>query len=561
MGPEIDPLRLACGFTERDLSKPWVLVESAMGQSHPGSVHLGLFVEEASRGVVEGGAAPARYYCTDICDGIAQGTPAMGYSLASRDIISYMVEMHVHAGHFDGVVAISSCDKSLPAHLMAAARVNLPAVIIPGGVMEPGAKGVTLDRVVTMHSQVKHGLLDEEEYQLLAGGSCPSPGACAFLGTACTMQMLAEALGMALPGSALAPPHCFETARLAREAGRRVVEMVREDLKSGEVLTKKAFENAIVLHAAIGGSTNALLHLPAIAGEAGVKITLRDFARINREVPFILDARPSGKHPVSHLWHAGGVPYVMKHLQDYLHGDALTITGKTLEENIAELEKKGFFSRATGFREMVKPVDKPISRRGAIRVLYGNIAREGAVVKCSAVAREMFRFQGRARVYDSQFQALDAIYNKEVGPGDVVVIRYEGPRGSGMPEQYYVTEALASEPSLCRSVALVTDGRFSGATRGPCVAHVSPEAAVGGEIALVKNDDLILVDITRGRLELVGAEGRELTPEEASSMLQKRAQELKPRPRKFPEGVMGMYLSTASPAPEGARMLAGEGRR
>ncbi len=566
--PEIDSLRLACGWTEEDLGKPWVLVETVGGQSHPGSFHLKDLAEYVVKGVYEAQGAPARYDCTDICDGIAQGTEGMNFSLASREIISFAVEFHFRAGHFDGAVLLSGNDKSLPGHLLAAARLDVPTIIVPSGVMDAGPRLMTLERVATIHSDLKRGKMGKDDYEFLRRYACPSAGACAFMGTAGTMQVLAEVFGLALPTAALCLTHTFQIKRLANEAGKRILDLIDKGLTARKILTKKSLENAMIAHAAIGGSTNALLHLIAIAKELGIKIDLDDFDEVNREIPFLCNVRPSGYYPTNYFYYAGGAQRVIKELKEYLHMDCPTVTGRTLEENLRGLEKEHFFERNAAFlqnyvakvEDVIKSAKKPISTSGAIAILRGNIAPDGAVVKKSAVDPRMFRFTGKARVFDSQDAALEAIFRGGVKKGDVIVIRYEGPRGSGMPEQFYVTEAIASDPQFNTGVALITDGRFSGASRGPCIAHVSPEAAVGGPIAAIEDDDMIAVDIDGRRLELVGVGGREKTKGEINKIISRRLRKWRPRKPKYTSGMLGIYTALATSASEGGIMRI-EGRR
>lgn len=566
--PEIDPLRLACGWTEEDLGKPWVLVETVGGQSHPGSFHLKDLAEYVVKGVHEAQGASARYDCTDICDGIAQGTEGMNYSLASREIISFAVEFHFRAGHFDGAVLLSGNDKSLPGHLLASARLNMPTIIVPSGVMDAGPSSMTLERVATIHSDLKRGRMGKGDYEFLRRHACPSAGACAFMGTAGTMQVIAEVMGLALPTAALCPTHTFIIKRLANGAGKRILDLIEDGVNSRKILTKRSLENAMMVHAAIGGSTNAILHLVALADELGIRIDLNEFDELNREIPFICNVRPSGFYPTNYFYYAGGAQRVIRELREYLHMDCPTVTGKTLEENLKELERGHFFERnaaflynyATKVEDVIKGAKKPIANTGAIAILRGNIAPDGAVVKKSAVDPKMFRFTGRARVFDSQDLALEEIFDGGIKLGDAIVIRYEGPRGSGMPEQFYVTEAIASDEKLSTGVALITDGRFSGASRGPCIAHVSPEAAGGGPIAAVEDGDLIAIDIDKRSLELVGIKGKEIPKRQIEKIISQRLNEWRPPKPKYTSGMLGIYTSLATSASEGGVMKI-EGRR
>jgi len=553
---EADPLRLGIGWTEEDLDKPWVLVESAGGDSHPCSSHLMERAQDVRDGVMEAGGAAARYYCTDICDGIAQGTPAMDFSLATREVIAWATEFHYRCGHFDGLVLLSGGDKAVPGHLLAAARLQAPTVFSPGGVMVDGPDSFTLERVGDLASRRQRGQVDDEEYQFLCSHACPSVGACSFYGTAGTMQMMVEALGMCLPGSALVPAPFKVARRAARRAGRHVLWLIEQGLTPDRILTPAAIENALIVHAASAGSTNALLHLAALARELGSDFDLEQVQRLNDQVPYIVNVRPSGEHTTGLLWYAGGPQRVMWELRDLLHLDAMTVTGKTVGQNLKEMQESGFFGRLPRYlsnyrltvRELIRPLDDPLQPQGGIAILRGNIAPDGAVVKRSAVDRSVWRFTGCARVYDSQQAALEAIYARQIAPGDAVVIRYEGPRASGMPEQFYVTAAITSNPELASSVALITDGRFSGGTKGPCIGHVSPEAQVGGPLAAVENGDLLELDIEGQRLGLVGVNGQRLGPEECLRIIGERLERFRPPPPRYDAGLLGLFTRLASSA-------------
>lgn len=560
--PEADALRLGTGWTKADLEKPWTLIECSGGDSHPCSVHLSDLARVARDGVIEAGGAPSIHYCTDMCDGIAQGTEAMSYSLASRDVLAMASELHAQAGHFDGVIFISGCDKSVPAHLMAAARLRMPAIFMPGGVMQAGPSDTTLDMIGTYYSRYRRRAMTRKDYQFYRTHACPTAGTCAFLGTANTMQILTEALGMALPGSALLPAGYMLQARIARRTGNTVLKIFDKRLTAEKILTQEAIENALVVLAAIGGSTNALLHLPAIAHELDLEFSLETVSKINNRVPVILNVRPTGSHPTSMVWAAGGVPAIMRELKEYLHLDALTVTGKTIGENLAQLEKEEFFQNRPRFLEnyslgkidIVRPVADPLKDTGGLAVLWGNIAPDGAVMKRSAVEKEMMRFTGKARVYNNPADALEAIYEKKIRQGDALVIRYQGPRSNGMPEQFYVTEAIASDRILSRSVALITDGRFSGGSKGPCIGHVCPEAADGGPIAAIEDDDLILVDVENGRLDLVGVDGEDKSASEIDRILKERLQNLSEYRPPARTGLLALYTENCAPANLGGYM-------
>ena len=565
ISPEMDPLRLGAGWGVDDLAKPQVIIESTFGDSHPGSAHLLGLVEEARAGVREAGGFGARYFTTDICDGESQGHDGINYSLPSRDIIADMIEIHASATPFDGGVFVSSCDKGLPANLMALARLNIPSVVVPGGVMAAGPGLLTLEQLGAFSARFERGEIGEAELRYAKEHACPSCGACSFIGTATTMQAMAEALGIALPGSALMPAAGEGLRAMARMAGAQVLELIHRDIRPADILTKEAFENAVLVHAAISGSTNALLHLPAIAHEIGVELLPQDFDRIHRGARYLLDVRPAGKWPAQFFWYAGGVPQIMREISGSLHLDALTVTGKTLGENLEDLEAGGFFERGAEFlkargieqSQVIRPASEPLGTNGSVAVLFGNIAPEGAVVKHTAVPRAMFRAVLRARPFDCEEDALAAVLSHEVRPGDAVIVRGEGPAGSGMPEMFYTTEAIASDAELGESIALITDGRFSGVSRGPVIGHVSPEAVAGGPIALVEEGDLIRIDIESRSLDIVGVAGERLSPERVDEVLAaRRVRWAAPKPR-HRTGVLGLYASRAVSAARGGYMEQG----
>jgi dihydroxy-acid dehydratase len=562
LGPEGDALRIGIGWTEEDLDRAYVLIETTGGESHPGSVHLDRVAEEVRKGARGENAATARQTCTDMCDGIAQGTAAMDYSLPSREIIAAATELHARAGHFDAVVLVSSCDKAVPGHLIAAARLGLPAVHVPGGSMPAGRGGITVDQIGRMAMQMRRGEVDAEEYSTWRVNAAPSCGSCAFMGTALTSQVVSEALGLALPGTAASPAGGEFLRQQAAASGAAAVRMLRSGLTTRDILTPEAFENAYTVHAAVGGSTNFLLHFPAIAREVGVPFEHGTLQAISDRTPFLLDVRPAGKHPANLFWHAGGVPAIMDQISDLLHLDCLTVTGRTVGENLEALRGAGWLEerhqhlRRMGIEpdDVIRPRATPLSERGSLVLLRGNLAPEGAVCKRVGV-RGATRRVGPARPFDSQEEALDAITNRRIVPGDVVVIRYEGPRASGMPEQYYVTATIAEMDDLNEHCVLVTDGRFSGASKGPCVGHVSPEAAVGGPIALIEEGDLVAVDLEARTLDIVGLHGVEMTPEEVARELDARRSRWTPPPPRYGAGLLALYTATASSPTLGGVML------
>lgn len=555
---QFDALQMGSGWDEKDIQKPQILLEDAYGDSHPGSVHLDKLMEQAKFGVYECGGYPAQFHATDICDGCAQGHDGMNYVLASREVICDMVEVHGSFVAWDGVIMSSSCDKSIPAHLKAAARLDIPTLFIPGGSMRPGPYMSTSLVAGDLSLRQKRNEVSEQEILDYKKTGCPSVGACTFLGTASTMQCMAEALGLALPGSALAPATMRDISAYSRMAGRKIMELVEKDIRPSKILTKKAFENAMVIHSAIGGSTNATLHLPAIAEEMGIILEPELFDKINSKVPHIGNINPSGEHLTEAFWFAGGIPRVQKVLKEYLHLDVMTVTGKTLGENLEDLEVEGFFKRNKGYlsnyglsvEEVILPIEEAHTI-GSIAILKGNIAPDGAVVKYSACVEEMLVHQGIAKVYDSEEEAYEAVVNGWIDAGDIIVIRYEGPRGSGMPEMLMTTEAIVCDETLNGRVALVTDGRFSGATRGAAIGHVSPEAAVGGPLAFLKTGDLIAYDIPKRKLEVIGIEGDEKSEYEIMKILEERSKEgILPRPNR--KGVLQRYTSMAKSAMKGA---------
>ena len=563
LAPEMDPLRIGTGWKKEDLEKPQIMVERTYGDSHPGSGHLNLLVEEVRKGVAEAGGFGARYFCTDICDGESQGTDGINYSLASREMIANMIEIHANATPFDGGVYLSSCDKGMPGNLIGLARVDIPAVVVPGGTMNAGPEMLTLEQLGMYSAKFERGEIDEEKLDWAKCNACPSCGACSFIGTASTMQIMAEALGLALPGSALMPATSPDLLAYAQEAGSQAVKLAQmEHMRPSDLVTKESFENAILVHAAISGSTNCLLHIPAIAHEFGIEITGDTFDRLHRNVRYLLDVRPAGRWPAECFYYAGGVPAIMEEIKDHLHLDVMTVTGKTLGENLAELRENGFYEKCSGWlakfnerygtsitkEDIIRPYDKAIGTDGSIAVLRGNLAPEGAVIKHTACPKEMFHAVLRARPFDSEEECLDAVLKHKVQKGDAVFIRYEGPKGSGMPEMFYTSEAISSDKELGKSIALITDGRFSGASTGPVIGHCSPEAVDGGPIALVEEGDLIEIDVKERKLNIIGIAGERKSMEEIDAILKERRRNWKPREPKYKKGVLRLFsLHAASP--------------
>ncbi len=562
LAPEQDPLRMGMGWTVEDLAKPQIMVESTFGDSHPGSAHLLELVNQAVAGVAEAGGKAARYFTTDICDGMAQGHDGINYSLASRDTIANMIEIHAGATPFDGGIFVSSCDKAVPAHLMGIGRVNMPSILVTGGVMDAGPNLLTLEQIGIYSAQCARGEITEQQLTWYKQHACPSCGACSFMGTASTMQVMGESLGLMLPGSALMPATCEDLRAVAKKAGQQVMKLAQLGLRPRDIVTMDSFENAIMVHAAISGSTNSLLHIPAIAHEFGLELDAELFDRMHRGAHYLLDIRPAGKWPAQFFYYAGGVPRIMEEIRPFLHLDCMTVTGKTLGENLEELKSNGFYDKCDRYcaehgitrEDVIRPYSKAIGTEGAIAILKGNLAPEGAVIKHTACPKEMFQATLNARPFDCEEDAIHAVLTHEIRPGDAVFIRYEGPKGSGMPEMFYTSEAISSDKELGRSIALITDGRFSGASTGPSIGHVSPEAADGGPIALVEEGDLIHIDIPARKLEIVGVHGEPKTPEEMDAILAQRKAAWKPRPSKYPSGVLKIFSEHAVSPMKGGYM-------
>ena len=566
LAPELDPLRIGTGWAAEDLAKPQILIESTFGDSHPGSGHLDKLVEQVQRGIKDEGGRGARYFCTDICDGESQGTDGINYSLASREIIADMIEIHENATPFDGGVFLSSCDKGMPGNLIGMARVDVPALMVTGGTMSAGPGLLTLEQLGMYSARYERGEIDEATLNWAKSNACPSCGACSFIGTASTMQIMAEALGLSLPGSALLPATSPDLLEYAYRAGRQAVRLALAGLKPSDIVTKESFENAIMVHAAISGSTNALLHIPALAHEYGLEITGETFDRMHRGAHYLLDVRPAGRWPAEFFYYAGGVPAIMEEIKHVLHLDVMTVTGKTLGENLEELKREGFYEKCQGWldeanrrcglsltkSDIIRPYDQAIGTEGSIAVLKGNLAPEGAVIKHTACPKEMFEATLYARPFDSEEECLDAVLHHRVRKGDAVLIRYEGPRASGMPEMFYTSEAISSDAELGRSIALITDGRFSGASTGPVIGHCSPEAADGGPIALVEEGDLIYINVQERRLEIVGVKGERRSPEEIEAILNERRAKWTPRKRKYTRGVLRLFGEHAASPMKGA---------
>ena len=527
------------GLTDRDIEKPWIAIVNSWNEIVPGHVHLRQIAEAVKAGVRETGATPFEFNTVAVCDGLCQGTVGMRYSLPSRDLTAECIEVMVEAHQFDAMVLIPSCDKSVPGMLMAAARLNTPSIVVTGGPMLPGlyrGKKLTLVEVRECIGAVKAGRMSVDELREVEERVCPGAGSCSMMATANTMAAVTEALGMSLPGCATTHAIDAEKLRIAKESGKKISELLNSGIKPSKIMTKEAFENAITVNVAIGGSLNTCLHLPAIANELGVRIDLALFDFISRKTPHICPIKPAGPYTVKDLDDAGGIPAVMKRLESLLHPSVITVTGKTLRENIAPAKVSN--------KMVIRPLNDPVHNEGAVAVLKGNIAPNGAVVRQVAVRKEMLKHKGPERVFDCMEDALEALWNDAIEEGDVIVVRYEGPKGGpGMREMHMITSVLVGM-GLDASVALITDGRFSGSTRGPAIGHVSPEAAEGGPIAVVKDGDTISYDIPARRIEV------EITREK----LRSRLEEWRPPDKKL-KGYLARYSMLARSADHGATLL------
>lgn len=514
------------GVTDEDFNKPFIGIANSFTDLVPGHMHLDKLVEYVKAGIRAAGGVPFEFNTIAICDGLAMGHKGMHYSLPSREIIADSIEVMAEAYSFDGLVLLTNCDKITPGMIMAAARLDIPTIVVTGGPMLSGRYGRRLVDVTAIFEAIgeySSGKISLEELRNLEEHAFPSCGSCNGMYTANTMACIAEAMGLSLPGCATALAVSSKKARIAKRSGERIVEMVKEDLKPSNILKREAFENAIVVDAALGGSTNAVLHLKAIAEEVGMDLPLEVFDKISRSVPHICDMRPSGPHDMEDLDAAGGIPAVMSILRDKIHLDALTVTGKSVGENIKDAKVYDW--------EVIKPPSNPVHREGGIAILFGNLAPRGAVTKVTAISPKALVFKGPARVFNSEEEAMKAILNKDINPGDVIVIRYEGPKGGpGMREMLSPTAAIVGM-GLSESVAMITDGRFSGATRGPCIGHVSPEAAEGGPIAALRDGDTICIDVP----------GRRLNVELSDDEISRRLKSWKPKPPKIFKGYLRRY--------------------
>jgi len=531
----------ALGLTEEEMKRPLIGIVNAKSEVVPGHMHLDKIAEAVKAGVRIAGGTPLEFPSIGVCDGIAMGHIGMHYSLASRELVADSLESMALAHGFDGLVLIPNCDKIVPGMLMGAARLNIPTIVVSGGPMLAGrinGKGISLTNMFEAVGAVQAGKMSEDELNCLENDACPSCGSCSGMFTANSMNCLTEAIGMALPGNGTIPAVYSERLRLAKLTGMKIIELVEKNIRPRDIITPEALRNALTVDMALGCSTNSMLHLPAIAYEAGIHMDLDMANDISEKTPNLCKLAPAGNHFVEDLYHAGGISAVMKELskKGLMNEDCLTVTGMTTGENIASAVNKN--------TNVIRPIDNPYSETGGIAVLKGNLAPNGSVVKRSAVAEEMLVHEGKARVFDSEDDAIKAILGGEIKKGEVVVIRYEGPKGGpGMREMLMPTSVLAGM-GLDADVALITDGRFSGATRGASIGHVSPEAAEGGPIALIRDGDVISINMKECTLNL------KVSDEE----LENRRKNWVCPPPKIKTGYLARYAKFVTSASEGAVM-------
>ena len=530
------------GLTDADLGKPLVAIANSWNEINPGHIHLNQLAKYVKHGVSQAGGVPIEFNTIAVCDGIVMGHDGMKMSLPSREIVADSVEIMVESHGFDAMVCMTSCDKIDPGMLMAAARIDIPTIFVLGGPMEPGCptwgkykgKTITVQEMFEATALVKAGKMSQEEAVYLENTCCQSPGACGGMFTAMTMQCLTEAIGMTLPYMATAESTGMERTRLAAAAGSRVMMLLEKGITPSKIMTEAALRNAITVDMALGGSTNTVLHLKAIANELGYELPLTLFDEISKKTPHLCNMSPAGPYKIKDLHRAGGIPAVMTRVKKNLDLNVLTATGEKLKENLKDVKVYD--------DEVIRPVENPIHKEGGIAILSGNLAPNGAVAKMAAISPKMWTFKGTARVFEQEEPAVKAIYGGEIKPGDVLVIRYEGPKGGpGMREMLVGTSAIVGM-GLGEEVALITDGRFSGASRGPCIGHVSPEAAAGGPIALIEDGDKITIDIPNRRLEL-GVSEKEL--------VKRKAKWTPPEP-KVTKGYLVRYASLVTSADNGA---------
>jgi dihydroxy-acid dehydratase len=525
----------ATGLTDEEIARPFIGVVNSWNEFIPGHIHLDKLAQAVKAGIRSAGGVPFEFQTIGVCDGVAMGHRGMRYSLPSRELIEDSIEIMAEAHQLDGLVMIPSCDKIVPGHLMAAGRLNLPTIVLTGGPMMPG---YACDKDLDLINVFEGWQAEGESLAVLEEAACPGAGSCAGLFTANTMACLTEALGLSLPGCATTHAVDARKIRMAKRSGMKIMELLSRGITARQIVTPKSLDNAIRVDMAIGGSTNTVLHMPAVAAEFGLDLDLKQFDQLSRDTPHLVNLRPGGPHHMIDLDRAGGIPAILARLKPKLNLDVMTVTGRTLGEELAEFKPVNPEANA----RVIATLESPVHPEGGIAILYGSLAPEGSVVKQTAVSKSMLKHTGPAVVYDSEEESMAGIMGGQVKAGDVVVIRYEGPKGGpGMRETLAPTSAIAGA-GLSESVALITDGRFSGGTRGPCIGHVSPEAAVGGPIALVKPGDVISIDIPARKLDLL------ISAEEMA----RRRTEWKPPEPKVKTGVLARYRSSVTSASKGS---------
>jgi len=529
----------AMGYTDEDLAKPLIGVVNTWSEASPGHAHLREIAEQVKSGIWQNGGTPFEFGAFATCGNIAIGTENLKYELVIRDVLAASIEIMAKVHLFDGLVLLSSCDNIIPGEIMAAERLNIPSIIVTGGSMYPGryrGKVVVTPDINEAVTALGTEKITEESILAMENYVCPGPGACPVLGTANTMQILSEALGMSLSGGSTAPAQSSERLRIAKRSGRRIVDLVKEKIKPSDIITENSLKNATMVDIAIGGSTNAILHILAFANELGIDFNLEIFDEYSKKIPCICNVKPNGQYTVVDLHYAGGVPTIMRELKSFLYLDCMTVEGKTLKENLSNCRKEEVD------RRVIYSVNKPLNKEGGLAILKGNLAPNGSIVRTTAMSKSMLKFRGPARIFDRDQQAYKALRENKIREGEVIVVRYEGPKGApGMKEVMLSCDALVAL-GLDKSVALITDGRFSGFNRGPIIGHISPEAMEGGPIALLKDGDIIEINIPERKLSV------NLTAEE----IERRYRNWSAPEPKIKKGILKIYAKLVDPPEKGA---------
>jgi len=528
----------AIGYTDQDLSKPLIGVVNTLNEAAPGQAHFRELARQVKDGIWQNGGTPFEFGTISTCGGLAVGTELIKYELVIRDILAASIEIVARVQMFDGLVLLCSCDNIVPGTIMGALRLNIPSIVVTGGSMFPGTyrgQDITVSDLMDSVTALGSGRVSEEDVLAMENCAVPGPGACPLMGTANTMQILSEVMGLSLSGSSIAPAQSSDRLRIAKRSGIRIVDLVKQKVNPSNIVTEDSLKNAAIVDMAIGGSTNAILHILAFANELGIDFDFEIFDEYSRKIPYICDVRPSGQYTVVDLHWAGGVPAIMRELKDLLYLDSMTVDGKTVKENLANYEGKVD-------RKVIYPLDKPVSKEGGLAILKGNLAPNGSITRATSVPKDMLNFRGPARVFDGDQQAYQALKENRIHEGAVIVVRYEGVRGApGLMSVMLTSDALVGL-GLDKSVALITDGRFSGFNRGPIIGHVSPEAMEGGPIALLQDGDMITIDIPERKLSV------DLTAEE----MEKRRRNWSPPEAKIKSGILKIYAQLADPPEKGA---------